>query len=203
VSNGLNTDDDAFGVFNSNTLKGGDIDVWVDDEITEKMLYLYKPPLKEDYDSKNIRSVWLQYYTKEWSQAGNADFAIARGLIGRNDENLHDIGMYRRNTSLDCDLYIPNQMIKYFKFGFGSTTDLVCYDIREGRISRKDAIWLVNEYDGKCGEQYIQYACDYMGITVNEFWEVVDGVVNKDLFCKCEDSGEWIPKFTVGEDFDV
>ena len=114
---------------------------------------------------------------------------------------LRDIGMYRRNTCLDCDLYIANQMIKYLKFGFGATTDMVCYDIREGRISREDAIWLVNEYDGKCGEQYIQYACDYMGITKQEFWNVVDKLVNKDLFYKCDVSGKWIPKFKAGEDF--
>jgi N-acetyl sugar amidotransferase len=201
VSKGLNVDDDAFGVFNSNTLNGGIVDLWLDDDITQEMLYLYKAPSKEDYDTQGIRSIWLQYYTKEWSQSRNADFAIARGLMGRNDENLHDIGMFRRNTSLDCDLYIANQMIKYLKFGFGSSTDLVCYDIREGLISREDAIWLVNEYDGKCGEQYIQYACDYMDITKQEFWNVVDGFVNKDLFNKCDVSGKYLPKFTVGEDY--
>jgi N-acetyl sugar amidotransferase len=201
VSKNLNVDDNAFGVFDSNTLKGGGIEVWLDDDITERMLSLYKAPSKEDYDSQGIRSIWLQYYTKEWSQSKNADFAIARGLIGRNEKSLYDIGMFRRSTSLDCDLYIANQMIKYLKFGFGSSTDLVCYDIREGLISREDAIWLVNEYDGKCGEQYIQYACDYMGITKQAFWNVVDKFVNKDLFYKCDISGKWLPKFIVGQDY--
>ena len=201
VSSGLNTDDDAFGIFNSNTLQGGDVSIWEDDGITAKMLYLYSAPTKKEYDSQNIRSIYLQYYCKEWSQVGNADFAIGRGLRGRDREDLHDLGMSRRYTSLDCDLYIANQMIKYLKFGFGATTDLVCYDIREERISRADAIWLVNEYDGKCGEQYLKYACDYIGINESEFWQVTDQYVNKGLFEKDKKSKKWIPKFSVGDDF--
>lgn len=43
-------------------------------------------------------------------------------------------------------------MLKYYKFGFGFVIDEVCYDIREGRFIRDDVIWLINEYDGKCGK---------------------------------------------------
>lgn len=125
---------------------------------------------------------------------------IARGLSGRTDD-LHEIGRYRRYTGLDSDLVMPNQMIKYLKFGFGFATDEVGYDIREGRLSREDAIWYVKEYDGKCGEKYIDLACRYLSITREEFWEVVDRYVNKDLFEK-NDRGEWIPRFKIGCDYD-
>ena len=102
---------------------------------------------------------------------------------------------------MDSDLQIANQMIKYLKFGFGFATDEACYDIREGRLTREDAKWLVQEYDGCCGEKYIDITCNYLGITVEEFWSVVDKYVNKKLFFK-DDKGKWSPKFTVGEDFD-
>lgn len=191
----------AFSVMQLETIRGASVDSFVDlsNNITEKDLFLYKIPTVEEMQAKGIKAIFLQYYVREWSQVGNADFAVARGLLGR-DGDLHDHGRYRRYAALDCDLQIPNQMIKYLKFGFGFATDEICYDIREGRFTREDGKWYVNEYDGKCGEQYIQKTCDYLGITKEEFWEVVDKYVNRDLFEKKD--GKWVPKFTVGEDYE-
>ena len=128
------------------------------------------------------------------------DFAVARGLQGRMDD-LHEIGRYRRYSSVDADLVLVNQMIKYLKFGFGFATDEACYDIREGRLSREDAIWYINEYDGKCGAKYIKSACDYMGISEDLFWKTVDKFVNKKLFYK-DEQGRYNPKFIVGKDYE-
>ena len=191
----------AFAVMQLETLRGASVDSFISPEygVTEKDVFLYRIPTVEEMEAKGIRAIFLQYYAKEWSQVRNADFAVARGLTGRT-EDLHDLGRYRRYSALDCDLQIPNQMIKYLKFGFGFTTDEVCYDIREGRLSREDAKWYVNEYDGKCGDQYIDMTCKYLSITREEFWEVVDRYVNRDLFEKV--NGKWTPKFTVGEDYE-
>ncbi|WP_026521707.1 N-acetyl sugar amidotransferase [Butyrivibrio sp. VCB2001] len=191
----------AFSVMQLETIRGASVDSFVDlsNNITEKDLFLYKIPTVEEMQAKGIKAIFLQYYTREWSQVGNADFAVARGLTGRSGD-LHDLGRYRRYTALDCDLQIPNQMIKYLKFGFGYATDEICYDIREGRFTREDGKWYVNEYDGLCGQQYIAKACKYLSITEAEFWEVVDKYVNRDLFEKV--NGKWTPKFTVGEDYE-
>ena len=191
----------AFSVMQLETIRGASVESFVDlsNNITEKDLFLYKIPTVEEMQAKGIKAIFLQYYTKEWSQVTNADFAVARGLTGRSGD-LHDMGRYRRYTALDCDLQIPNQMIKYLKFGFGYATDEICYDIREGRFSREDGKWYVNEYDGLCGQQYIEKACRYLSITEEEFWEVVDRYVNRDLFEKV--NGKWTPKFTVGEDYE-
>lgn len=191
----------AFSVVQLETLRGASVESFVDlsNNITEKDLFFYKIPDIDSMTQKGIKAIFLQYYAKEWSQIYNADFAIARGLQQRDDE-LHEIGRYRRASALDSDLQIPNQMIKYLKFGFGFTTDEVCYDIREGRLTREEAKWHVNEYDGLCGQKYIDAACKYLSITVDEFWEVVDRYVNKDLFEKID--GKWVKKFTVGEDYE-
>lgn len=191
----------AFSVTQLDTLSQQGVDSFVDlsNNITEKDLYFYKIPPVEDMIAMGTKAIFLQYYVKEWSQVTNADFAVARGLTGRSGD-LHDLGRYRRYTALDSDLQIPNQMIKYLKFGFGYATDEICYDIREGRFDRESGKWYVNEYDGKCGEQYIEAACRYLSITKEEFWQVVDRYVNRDLFEKKD--GKWVPKFTVGEDYE-
>lgn len=192
----------AFNVTETNTLKGCTAEEWICEGVTEKDLFFYKFPDKHLFADKEIKAIWLQYYTKEWSQVNNADFGIARGMWGRTREKLEDIGRYRRYAALDSDIQIVNQMLKYLKLGFGNATDEACYDIREGRLSREDAKWLVEQYDGKCGEQYIKEAADYMEITVEEFWRVADQWVNKDLFEK-DANGKWQPKFKVGEDYIV
>ena len=53
------------------------------------------------------------------------------------------------------------------------------------------------EFDGICGQQYIDEFCIYIGITNDEFLEVLDKFVNKELFEKKD--GKWIPKFKIGE----
>lgn len=195
------TTGNAFSVVQLETIKGASVSSFVDlsNNITEKDLFLYKIPDVEAMQAKGIRAIFLQYYAKEWSQVYNADFAVARGLTGRSDD-LHELGRYRRYTALDCDLQIVNQMIKYLKFGFGYATDEICYDIREGRFTREEGKWYVNEYDGLCGQKYIDAACKYLSITEEEFWNVVDSYVNKDLFEKID--GKWVKKFTVGEDYE-
>ncbi len=196
------TSDDAFSVVQLDTLRGGSAETLVGGaELTLDEVFLYQIPDVDSMKEKNIKAIFLQYYTKEWSQVGNAEFAVARGLVGRMTEKLSDMGRYRRYTALDTNLVFVNQMIKYLKFGFGFATDEACYDIREGRLTREEAIWYVEQYDGKCGEQYIEETCDYLSITKKEFWDVVDRYVNRDLFEK-DSEGKWVPKFKVGTDFE-
>lgn len=197
VNTGLGNDGNALNVNEGNTLSGGNASDWIDDEINENELFMYQFPDKKKLIEKGIKAIYLQYYVKEWSQVYNADFSIARGLFGRATEDLHELGRYRRYSALDSDMQIVNQMLKYYKFGFGFATDEACYDIREGRISREDAKWLVKEYDGKCGEKYIEEFCKYIEITKEEFWSVVDNLVNKELFEK-DINGRWQPKFKIG-----
>lgn len=193
----------AFNVNKLDTLRGFNVDELIEGTgISSDEMYFYKLPNIDEMKAKGIRAIWLQYYAKEWSQVWNADFSIARGLWGRTEVDLHDIGRYRRYTALDSDLQIANQMVKYLKFGFGFATDEACYDIREGRLTREDAIWLVKEYDGKCGEQYIKAACEYLSITEEEFWKVVDKYVNRELFYK-DNNGRWLPRFEVGKDYSI
>ena len=52
--------------------------------------------------------------------------------------------------------------------------DHVCYDMRENRLSRKDAIKLVLELDGLCSEIYIKNFCDYIDIDIDTFWTTAE-----------------------------
>lgn len=99
------------------------------------------------------------------------------------------IGTYVRYFQLDGDLTQVNQLLKHVKFGFGQCMDHACYDLREGRITRNEAIELVKKYDGKCSEAYIEKFCDYIGISQEEFWSVAEKF--RGTMWKKDEKGNW------------
>ena len=84
-------------------------------------------------------------------------------------------------TAIDDTWVSVNQMIKYFKFGFGRVTDYLNFEIRNGSMSREEAI-LVNKYDGKCDEKYINDFCRYIDISRFQFNKSIKKLINKKLF---------------------
>ena len=87
-------------------------------------------------------------------------------------------------------------MLKYLKLGFGKVTDNVNEKIRQGSMTREEGLKIVRQFDGQCERRNILEFCQYIDITEQEFWNVVDGFVNKDLFVKGE-AGLWQPRFEV------
>lgn len=181
-----------------NTLQGGDITWLLSADIEKRNILQYCYPQDKEMTDANLRIVFLGYYWKDWSLLDNADFSTLYGLDIR-DEPPWNIGDPFGVTALDEDWVGMNQMIKYLKFGFGRTTDYINQEIRKGSISRDVGIEIIREYDGKCADSYIKTFCDYIEITIDEFWQVVDEGVNKNLFIKNRD-GRWVPTFEVGKD---
>ena len=183
------TDGNALKANLQNTLEKDCLTEYSGDGVEPRDLFLFHYDRKI-LEEQGIRGVWLNYYVREWSQPGNAAFSMAHGLrIKPSTLDLHDIGTYRRFSQLDGELVQVNQMLKQIKFGFGQATDHACYDIRPGHISREEGIALVKEYDGKCGERYILLFCDYIGITVDEFWRVANSFRGR--MWKLNENGDW------------
>ena len=179
-----------------NTLAGGDITWLLNDEIKNTDILQYNYPSEEDIENANLRIVFLGYFWKDWSLINNGNFSTLRGLEIRND-NPNEIGDTFGITALDEDWVNLNQMIKYYKYGFGRMADYVNENIRNGLITREEGIILNVKYDGKCSLEYIKSFCNYLGITLEEFWKQVDKSVNSDLFTK-KGLGDYLPNFKVG-----
>jgi hypothetical protein len=100
---------------------------------------------------------------------------------------------------VDEDFINVNMMIRYLKFGFGRTTDFVNEEIRYGRMTRDEGMELVSKYDGNFDQEILERFCQYIEITVSEFWEIVDRYVNKLLFERIAE-GVYKPLFKPGVD---
>ena len=162
----------------------------------EKELLPYIYPHASDFDKYNLQIVYLGWFLGDWSLVNNATYSCGNGLEIRSD-GVEKTGDLYGVTALDEDFTPVNQLIKYYKYGFGRVTDYVNEEIRLGRISRENAIKLVEEYDDAYDEKYIKGYCDYLRISVIEFWQKVHASLNRDLFT-LEQNGTISRKFKVG-----
>lgn len=182
---------------NINTLAGGAIDWMLAMGFEPRQLLQYQYPTLKDMEAANLKIVYLGYFMKDWSLVNNGLYSTLNGLDIRTDtaENTGDIYGVAR---IDEDWVGLNQMIKYYKFGFGLTTEYMNEEIRWQRKTRKEAIAIVEQYDGKAGTVYIQSFCDYLDISLTAFWATVDKFVNRSLFSS-KGVGSYTPNFKVGE----
>ena len=186
---GVGTDDNAMKADELQTISSGWKEYVGVDGIEEKDLHLFHYDRKK-LEEKGCRAIWLNCFLKEWTPYNNAVFSKEHGLEWR-PENFEPetIGAYDAYGALDGDLAPVNQLLKHKKFGFGFCVDQACYDLRDGLLTRDEAIELVKKYDGKCSEVYIEKFCNYIGISQKEFWSVVEKF--RGPMWKKDEKGNW------------
>lgn len=179
---------------NGNTLNGGNFDWLLINGLKPNGILQYRYPTDSEMEKAGLRIIYLGYFMNHWTKLDNGMFASLSGLNIRSNNPL-EIGDILGVDSLDDDWVTLNQMIKYLKFGFGKVTEIVSEEMRYRDMPREKAIELVKLYDGKCSNSFIESFCNYLEISTDYFWHIVDGFVNKDLFEKV--NGNWIPKFEI------
>jgi len=164
-----------------NTLSGGGLEWMLEAGASPRELIPYRYPAPDAFDVHGLQIVYLGWFLGDWSLVNNGMYGTAQGLKIRED-TVGNTGDLAGVTSLDEDWVTLNQMIKYYKFGFGRVTDYVNEEIRLGRLDRDKAIALVESYDDACAPGYIASFCDYIGISVDAFWAQVRANANPRLF---------------------
>jgi N-acetyl sugar amidotransferase len=180
----------------TNTVAGGALDWLLEAGFERDKLDPYLYPVSEEFDKAEIQIIYLGWFWRDWSLINNAAYSCLNGLDIR-DDTVENTGDLWGVSSLDEDWVTLNQMIKYFKFGFGRVSDYVNEEIRNGRMTREAGISLLEQFDGACSAEYIETFCEYIEITVEQFWRQVHGSVNKELF-HIEQDGSITRKFKVG-----
>jgi len=156
-----------------NVMNNQGADHWVSPGITFDKLLSYKHPNAEEFKEAGVKSIYMSYFVN-WDSQQTAEFAIKRGLSVRPPCELKGTGGYWDFEQLDDEIPVISHLLKYLKFGFGRATDQACRDLRAGHINREQALYLAKKYDGHCDLDYIRRFCDYIGITIEEFWKVAD-----------------------------
>ncbi len=198
-------DGNAIGIQEGNTIKGGPQSLNFK-EGNAQDFHFYKYPTYDDIKHSGIRIVYLGYYIQGWYGYKNAQFSIKKGLTIRDDipENIGDLWGF---SCLDDEIRIVSQSLKYLNFGFGHVTDQVCEAINQGLMTREEAVKLVQKYDGAFADNYIEIYCDYIEISLAEFWRVAEQF--KGPMFEKNSHGDWVLKNpiwkqeSVTEDLDI
>lgn len=158
----------------------------VDDEISLSDLRSMIYPTDEEVAKVGLTGLFYGYYYK-WNAREHLKIVESLGWK-RLDKPWS--GSYLDYENVDMRFIDIRERFKWLKYGYGRATDQVNIDIRNGVISRKEAIEIVKSLDGKASVKSINQFCDYLEIGLDEYESIRDSFVNKEIFLKSI-SGEW------------
>lgn len=151
------------------------------DGITEEDMEDYRLP--DDEDMATIDAYFIGSFSL-WDSKRNAEISIAHGMEAR----LPSPANWWPAENLDCALTGLHDHGMYRKYGYGRLCAQISVDIRNGRISRREAMEIVEGRDGLFPETYAGVSVDevlsYMGVTRRWLMAQLDKHTNWDLFAR-------------------
>ena len=153
---------------------------------------LYQFPDSKLHDYSNLKITHWSYF-ENWDPYRN--YITAKNHCGLIEAEEANSGTFTNFAQNDQALYALHTYLMYLKFGFGRANQDACIEIRRGAMDREQAVNLVNLYDGKYPEEFIDIYLEYYDMTKEEFDMVLDKWANKNLFNK--ENGIWEPNFVV------
>lgn len=105
-------------------------------------------------------------------------------------------GCIENYTQIDSIGYIMHLWCKFIKFGFQRVSDIACRLVRDGVLTKDQAMLMIKEKDYICDPMAKIDFCKTIEITEKEFDMTVDKFVNRDLLIK-DLNGQWRRKDLV------
>lgn len=93
-------------------------------------------------------------------------------------------------TQIDSKGYMMQHWTKFIKFGFQRVSDMACRLVREGKLTREQAVQMIKDSDWICDPLAKKDFCRTIHITEDEFDLTVDCFANTDILQK-DANGHW------------
>ena len=132
----------------------------------------YSPPPQEKMAASGCSFHWLSYYHK-WVPQENYYYCKEHTGFEANPDGRSE-GTYSKYASLDDKTDGFHFYLAFIKFGIGRATSDAAHEVRDGHITREEAAALVKRYDGEFPKKYFGEFLEYLDITEDDFWSVVD-----------------------------
>jgi N-acetyl sugar amidotransferase len=171
-----------------NILQGTSAKDWVDEELTPKQMEAYFLPTAEEFQKKQMRSVFLGYYFP-WDVEESLRVAKKNGFQVRKEGP--KMGLYNY-ADIDCNFISVHHFFKWYKYGFTRLFDNLALEIRNGRMSRDEAINTIGAIGDQTPYEDIATMCTFLGIPDKHFWEIAEKYRNPDIWKKAAD--KWVIK---------
>ena len=137
----------------------------------ERFQFYWHPPL-EELDKVGVQMHWFSYY-KKWVPQENYYYAVEHTGFQANPDGRSE-GTYSKYASLDDRTDGFHYYLGFIKFGIGRATSDAAHEIRDGHLTREEGVALVHRYDGEFPKKYFQEFLQYLNITEEALWEVVN-----------------------------
>ena len=153
-------------------LGGKKVQEYLDQGINYSELQSYKPLEEQIVKDKKIEKHFLGYYI-QWVPQENYYYACKYTDFDSNNFGRSE-GTYTKYASLDDKLDGLAFYLSYIKFGLGRCSRDAQQDIRMNHITREEGVRLVHLYDGEFPKKYFKWYLDYLEISEEFFWKVID-----------------------------
>jgi N-acetyl sugar amidotransferase len=143
-----------------------------EEDFSESDLTFYEPPSEDELEKNGILGKHFFSYYKKWVPQENYYYVVENCGFKPNPSRTE--GTYSKYASLDDKMDGFHFYLRYIKFGLGRCMEDAAHEIRDGHLTRDEAIALMERYEGEFPERYYQEFLDYLDINEDHFWKVVD-----------------------------
>lgn len=140
-------------------------------DISKSDLSPYLPVPSEELNSTDIQIHYLGYYLKWIPQEAYYYAAENSGFVARP---FRSQGTYGKYQSIDDKIDDLHWYTTYIKFGLGRASYDASQEIRNNHIDRKEAVALVNKFDGEFPKKYFSELMDYLDMREEDFHRLCD-----------------------------
>jgi N-acetyl sugar amidotransferase len=158
---------------------------WVSDDLTQAEMTPYYGPTDEELERKGVLAVFLGYYFP-WDPETSLKVATAHGFSARAEGPKTG---YYNYADIDDDFISIHHYLKWYKFGSTRLFDNLSIEIRQGRLTREQAIDIVRDRGDETPHDDIEAFCRFVGIDRQAFSEVIERFRNRDIWVRR--NGRW------------
>jgi hypothetical protein len=158
---------------------------WISADLSRRELTPYFGPGDAELERAGTLAVFLGYYFP-WDPETSLAVARAHGFSARTEGPRTGYWNY---ADIDDDFISIHHYLKWYKFGFTRTFDNLSVEIRNGRLTRDEAVDILRRRGDETPHEDIDRFCAFVGITRGHFFEVIERFRNPAVWSRRD--GTW------------
>ena len=164
-----------------------------EEDFADSDLMFYEPPSAEELEDAEIEGIHFFSYYKKWNPQENYYYVAEH--CGFKPNPVRTEGTYSKYASIDDMMDGFHYYLRFIKFGLGRCMEDAAHEIRDGHITREEGIALMKQYEGEFPQKYFKEFLEYLDITEEQFYDIVDSWRADHLWEKKDK--EWIFKHPI------
>lgn len=161
---------------------------WISDSLTEKELAPYFGPSEEELNQGGISAIFLGYYFR-WDPWASWETARSKGFQARGEGPKTG---YYDFADIDDNFISIHHYLKWYKYGFTRLFDNLSLEIRNGRMTRHEAVAIIRAAGEQRPDEDIALFCKFVGIDTEHFFSLIDRFRNLGIWSN--ENGVWTIK---------